>query len=503
MKQTKIFTVQFTGIASFAQERIFLDEQVRFSSQIAIYNEVTALRVVRGSLSLDRLSQAVRSVLNKHKILRTSLIYNDDDGTLHQFITNKHNTFIITAEQTFASDDELQNIIYQITINPNLFDLSNGRVFHCQILRHQMGSNENTNKEFITNPDVLIIAFHHAAFDRSSFPIFLNDLWYACTSTTAWCDDDESLQYIDYTVCERIMDMRASREFWHMQLEGYNLECGLSLPVDRHRLSSDHRSGVASVVQISFDQEISTSFLNYSSAHQATPFQLGLATFYAFLYRLSHGQTVLCISCLNANRYRSELQNIIGMFVSTLPYPVELDSDWSFDGLVQHVQEKCLAILEHSHYPLQNILADFHLNQSTVPFLDILFDFITISSNIDQLSVDAATLEQLSFRQPSEVAKFDFMLTFVYNPTSNDNKLSFHLCNSRDLFNETTIAIIGQRFKHLFEQFLLSTSSLNQTDTSISLISKLDLILPEEFNEVEDIVFYRQLNVIDEGMFIH
>ena len=376
--------MQFTGIASFAQERIFLDEQVRFSSQTAIYNEVTALRIVRGSLSLDRLSQAVRSVLNKHRILRTSLIYNNDDGTLHQCIIDKHNTFTLATEQIFESEDELQNIIYQITINPNLFELSNGRVFHCEILRHQMGSNRNTDNEFIADFDVLIIVFHHAAFDRSSSPIFLNDLCYAYTNTTPSFDDDELLQYIDYSVCERLIDMRTSREFWYLQLEGYNLEGRLSLPVDRHRLPTDQRSGVASVVEISFDQEILTSFLNYASSHKVTPFQLGLATIYTFLCRLSHGQSDLCISCLNANRYRTELQNIMGMFVSTLPYRIQLDSHWSFDELVEHVREKCLSILEHSHYPLQHILADFHLNQSSVPFLEILFDFITISSNIDE-----------------------------------------------------------------------------------------------------------------------
>ncbi|CAF4473440.1 unnamed protein product, partial [Adineta steineri] len=44
---------------------------------------------------------------------------------------------------------------------------------------------------------------------------------------------------------------------------------------------------------------------------------------------------------------------MIGMFVSTLPYRLQLDSDWSFDELVEHVQKKCLSILEHSHYPLQ------------------------------------------------------------------------------------------------------------------------------------------------------
>ncbi|CAF4316393.1 unnamed protein product, partial [Adineta steineri] len=89
------------GIASFAQERIFLDQQVRFSSDIAIYNELSTLQVVQGSLSLNRSLQVFRYVLNKHKILRTSLIFNNNDGTLKQCITDIHKTFTITMNQTF------------------------------------------------------------------------------------------------------------------------------------------------------------------------------------------------------------------------------------------------------------------------------------------------------------------------------------------------------------------------------------------------------------------
>ena len=130
---------------------------------------------------------------------------------------------------------------------------------------------------------------------------------------------------------------------------------------------------------------MTTAFLNYASSHQLTPFQLGLATFYAFLYKLTHHQNDLCISCLNANRYRPELQNIMGMFVATLPYRMQLDSQWSFDELVNYVRERCLSLLEHSYYPLQHILADCHLTQSTALFLETVFDFTTLPSQLNEI----------------------------------------------------------------------------------------------------------------------
>ena len=492
-----------TGSASFAQERIFLDEQVRFSSDIAVYNELIALQVVHGLLSLNRLSQAFRYVLNKHKILRTSLMFNNYDGILRQCITDLYKTFTITMNQTFENNNELRDIIYQRTINPTLFDLSTGRVFHAEILRHHTSLNENANdnNELITNPDVLLIAFHHAAFDRTSFSIFFNDLCLAYNTNAISIEDDESLQYIDYSIYERLIDMTASREFWYLQLEEYNLESRLLLPADRHRLSNDHRSNSASVTHISFDNEISQSFLDYASIHHVTQFQLGLSVLYAFLFKLTHGENDLCISCLNANRYKSELQNIMGMFVSTLPYRVEVDSQWSFDEVVKYVRDKCLSILEHSHYPLQNILADFHLTQSNVSFLETIYDFRTISSHSDELSLDGASFKQVSFEQSFDVAKFDFMLTFIYNPMLENNRLAFRLTCSHDLFDEITVTNMGRRLEHYLQQLFSLKENMNRNDTCSTSISKFNLILPEETQEMENTVFCRQSHIINEGMF--
>ncbi|CAF1085950.1 unnamed protein product [Adineta steineri] len=459
IKATQWYTLHINeGIASFAQERIYLDEQVRFSSDIAIYNELSTLQVVEGSLSFNRLSQAFRYVLNKHKILCTSLVFNNDDGILKQYITDVHDTFTITVNQTFQNENELRDIIYQTTINPMLFDLSTGRVFHAEILRHQISLNENENNsnEFIMNSDILLIAFHHAAFDRASRSVFFNDLCLAYNTNATSIEDDESLQYIDYSIHERLIDMTTSREFWHLQLKAHNLESRLSLPVDRHRLSNDNRSSSASVTQISFDNKSSQLFLDYASVHHVTPFQLGLSILYAFLFKLTHGENDLCISCLNANRYKFELQNTVGMFVSTLPYRIQLDPHLPFHDLVEYS---------------------------------------------DELSLDGTSLKQVSFEQSFEVAKFDFMLTFIFDPLLENNRLSFRLSCSHDLFDESTVTNIDRRLECFLQQRFPSNQTINQVDTCFTFISKFDLILPEETQQIQDIVFCRQSYIMNEGMF--
>ncbi|CAF3873126.1 unnamed protein product [Adineta steineri] len=486
------------GIASYAQERMFLNEKMRYSGEIAIYNELGILQVAKGSLSVYRLSQALRYVISKHKTLRTSLVFNEEDSILKQSITDKNLTFTLAADQAVEDEADLHNIISQISTNPNLFDLSSGRVFYCQILRQQRTPDEDHDKEMIKNSDVLIIGFHHIAIDQSGISIFLNDLCNNYNSNRTWLDDEESLQYIDYSIHERLIDMTPSREFWRSQLNGYNQECRLALPVDRHCLYSDQRSGYASIAHISFDNEILTSFFDYASSHQVTPFQLCLATFYTFLFKLAYRQNDLCISCLNANQYRAELQNMIGTFFSSSPYRLQVDSDWSFDEVVEHVREKCVSILEHSHYPLQHILTDSQLERSNVPFNETGLNFITFPEKT-QWSIDTAMLQQLPIQQSYGAAKFDFVLTCFYNPTSDESKLSFRLTCSRDLFDEPTAVVVIQRLKHLSNQLFSSKLTSNEINPSLTSISKLSLILPIEAQEIENTVFCRKQNIVNEA----
>ncbi|CAF4409409.1 unnamed protein product, partial [Adineta steineri] len=171
---------------------------------------------------------------------------------------------------------------------------------------------------------------------------------------------------------------------------------------------------------------------------------------------------------------------------------------WSFDEVVRHVREKCLSILEHSHYPLQHILSDNQSSQSNVSFLETMFDFISVSKGVEHLCLNDTNLEQLSLEQSAEVSKFDFSLTFEYNPLSDNKRLSCRFLCSSDLFEKSTISSIAQKFQYMFEQVFPTESSNTSTIDMSSSINKLSLILPEEAEEMELVVFHRLENIVNE-----
>ena len=462
------------GPASFAQERIYLDQQVRFSSgkrdghSVAAYNELTVLRVATGELSVARLRRALRWVLAKHPTLRTSLDFDPTEALLIQRIRQHHETFDFAPERIFDNDDQLDLFLGQLNRDPSLFDLARGHVFYCQLLRQQL-PNQCSNNDLLTAHDVIVTAFHHAAFDRSSRQIFFQDLSVVYNREAPLAMDVNALQYIDYSTHERQLDMTTSHDFWRAQLDGYDLERGLVLPFDRHRLSTNERSGRPCIVDFTLSEQLTRSFLAYASSQSVTPFQLGLAVFYAFLFKLSNGQQDLCIASINANRYRAELRDIIGMFVATLPYRIQLDSSATFKQLVGQVRDLCLSILEHSHYPLQRIIGSQH----TPAFLETMFDFITVTPDIERVDLDGAVLEPVSSEKVDHVAKFDMMLTFVHNPSTG---MSFSLICSQDLFDQSTVQTLADRFSCLLHRLFDSTA---MTVTKQSLC-QLSIILPKE-----------------------
>ena len=102
-----------------------------------------------------------------------------------------------------------------------------------------------------------------------------------------------------------------------------------------------------------------------------------------------------------------------------------------------------------------------------------------------------------------QVAKFDFSLTFIYDSTCDTDRLSCIFQCSHDLFDETSVAILTRRFKHLLEEIFSLNRSVDRIDTCYAPISTFDVSLPEEFRELEVIVFCRQANVMNEGMYLY
>jgi len=107
------------------------------------------------------------------------------------------------------------------------------------------------------------------------------------------------------------MSMTGANMFWLDALHGCKLDQSLSLPYDHYRLSDEYRTGRGTSVSFDFGADLSQTFLSCAVSNNTTLEQLILASYYAFLFKLTNGERDLCIGINIDGRYKEELMSVI------------------------------------------------------------------------------------------------------------------------------------------------------------------------------------------------
>ncbi|CAF3799439.1 unnamed protein product [Adineta steineri] len=402
----------------------------------------------------------------------------------HEDNNNKNNIFSI-IESTYETDEQLHEILHDEKRNPRLFGLAQGLVFRCHLVYYKQISPNH----LLSHKDLLIFNFHHALFDFPSMEVFHHDLNEAYTAGQLSYDDNTNLRYLDYAVIEQQMPMTGASMFWLDTLHDCKLDQPLSLPFDRHRLSNEHRTGRGTSISFDFGQDLSHDFLIQASSNNISLEYLALATYYVFLFKLTNGETDLCIGINTHGRYRDELSSIIGMFVNAIPLRYQLDPHLSFHKVTKQVQDTMINCMKYSYFPLQRILNQ-HPNISNPVFLDTSFEFISsmIKDEEDEIMIGDSRLSLLPFSikisEDEIMSKFDFILSFQHD--LNRNEFSCTIDASLDLFNAETVCIISQRLQTmLHQQFTTFDCTTNKPIYELSLILSNERYLMQSLNNTQ------------------
>ncbi|UJR17611.1 hypothetical protein I4U23_004507 [Adineta vaga] len=452
------------GEASYAQERIWLDEQMRFSKEdennrLAIYNMPYLYKIRKDhgkEISIDYLRRSLEFLLEKHSVLRTALIYSSKDNCLKQRIQPLTSTCYIFEMTTIVDDyeNELRKILNNEQTT-NYFNLKQGLVFRCHLI-----------KQVKNNDDYIIFNIHHIAFDGYSFDIFLNDFQMVFYHEKFHLSE-QSLNYIDYAQYERQMNMIQAKDFWLKLLNENSTEYNqLSLPYDYHLKSSKkQRSGFGSFVKIDLDEKLINEMIIYSNQYKLTLFQLCLTCYFIFLFKLIHNEKHICLHLIHANRYRQELETMIGMFVNILPCHIQIQPQETFDKTMKQIRNIVINIMEYSYLPYQEIVEIYREKQILISeIIPFLFNSLSNTETFSLMNNDTNELF---------ISKFDFLLTINFDSYENTMNCLFQY--SSDLFKHSTIEQISQRFEIFLKQIFTSTFNKQQQ----SMI-ELSLILPYE-----------------------
>ncbi|MFZ2173425.1 MAG: amino acid adenylation domain-containing protein, partial [Rhodococcus sp. (in: high G+C Gram-positive bacteria)] len=330
---------------------------------------------------------AAAGLLARHPNLRTAFVY-DDHGVPAQLVVDE--VELPWREVDLTSHGDVESELGQLLDEDRStrFDLETPPLLRMTLLR--------------TAPQqyVLAITNHHIILDGWSIPLLVRELLlrYAADGAPAGMATDgapagllEPPSYRTYLEWLASRDRFASARAWERALEGFE-EPTLVAP----KASAAHY-GVPGEVDITLPARVVDGLMAVTRRLGTTMNTVIQAAWGVFLSRyLSRDDVVFGATVSGRPPQLSGVENMLGLFINTLPVRVRMDPDESFTQLLTRLQEEQASLLDHHHLGLGEIQSHAGLGN--------LFDTLSV---FESYPVDTSGLDENTDIAGMRVAALD------------------------------------------------------------------------------------------------
>jgi amino acid adenylation domain-containing protein len=412
---------------SFAQQRLwFLDQLAPKSPQ---YNIPAALHL-SGPLDVNGFHRSLHAIVQRHEVLRGRFI--PENGRPVQVVASGTPLPLPLVDlrglPATARQEEAVRLATQEARRP--FSVTDGPLIRAGLIR--IDDDEH----------IALLTMHHIVSDGWSTTILtreLSILYNAFTGGEPGGLPPLPVQYADYASWQRNR-LQGERievllQFWRERLDGP--PSVLNLPTDRPRPAMETYQGA----RLSFDlpRTLSEKLKDLARDHAATLFMVLLAAFRVLLHRYT-GQEEIFIGTPVANRDRSELQGLIGLFANTLVMRNDVVGDPPFIELLHQERSATIDALAHQELPFEVLVEKLRPERSLSfsPLFQVMFALQ--EDPVRGLELPGLHCRLVEIDQGT--AKFDLTLFM----TVQEDRLNGMFEYNRDLFDNETIAGMAGHF---------------------------------------------------------
>ncbi|MGF1676917.1 MAG: condensation domain-containing protein, partial [Rivularia sp. (in: cyanobacteria)] len=438
---------------SFAQKRLWFLDQLQPES--SAYNIPFSLHLT-GSLNIIALAQSLNQIIQRHEVLRSSFTVIKEESIQQVYPKLKLEFPLIDLQllPTQQQEQQVKQLIKETSTQP--FNLSYTPLFRTKLIK--LNGNEY----------VLLFTMHHIISDYFSMRLLIRELAtiYQSLSKGETAQLPElSIQYGDYATWEQEWLKSPKRsvqlEYWQKNLANYPPL--LALPTDYPRPPVQRFRGARKSFALS--QELSNAIKNFSQGQNTTLFMTLLAAFNILLYRYSNQEDILIGSTITNRENRTEISNLIGLFVNNLIFRTNLSGNPSFGDFLQQVREVTLNAYANQDLPYEYLVEQLQpeRNLSYNPLFQVMF----ILHNTPTQTIDLSGLSLKYLELEYETSRFDLSLDMYETASGLTGIFEYNT----DLFAVATIERIIGHFQILLQAIITNPEQK---------ISKLPLLTPAE-----------------------
>ncbi|GAA1606701.1 hypothetical protein GCM10009804_73410 [Kribbella hippodromi] len=433
--------------ATFDQQRLFFIDRLSPGTTSYTVNWLIPLPTY---IEPAIVSTALHELIKRHEPLRTT--FREADGQVWQVIAPDCPITLPELDFSDLSEAECEQRakaeIREWWDQP--FDLSTGPLLRAELIK------------LSSTDQVVVLSAHHTVFDGYSIGVFGQEFLQLCR---ALADEVPAalqplqVQYADYAVWQQhwlqedLLDFHL--DYWKEQLaDAPEL---LTLPTDFPRPEEQRFTGEFLNRQLS--AELTEQLAQLSREHQVTQYITMLSSFAVLLSRYS-GQDVVVIGVPIADRYRAELQPLVGFLVSTVALCVDLRGNPSFEDVLDQVRRKLFDAQSHQDIPIERLVEALRPVRSLGhnPVFQVMFadESLPMLDHASALAQPQPWMRELAEQGMSVgVSRFDLTLMIQSAPEG----LRFGFEYSTDLFAEPTVARMADHFELLLQSVLVHPES--------------------------------------------
>lgn len=425
------------------QHRLYFVHQLDKKS--LAYNTPRVIRL-EGKLDHDKLTESVSALESRHHSLRATFAQEGKEP-----VQKVHPVGFLKPEFQHLDEDIAIQEKAKSLVKP--FDLEKGPIVRIVIL------------EASEEDHYLFLDMHHIITDGTSHNLIVRDFLHFYKGLDL---PELPIQYEDYAEWlhqdAQLKSLEEQKKFW---LEQYREEpVMLDIPTDFPR--PEERSFKGDVYEFPMSRNETSKLKKLSEAKGVTPYVLMLSVYKLFLSKLCNQKDIVIGSPTAGRRY-PELENLIGMFINTLPIRSSVKPHHTFDEFLEEIQQLVISSFDNQDVPLDELIDELKLERETGrnPLFDVEFVFKSFEDevfDIDGLKYTPIQLEQNT--------AFDILLSVF----ETNDQLYFRWEYTKELFSEATVAKFSTFFINLMNQIFEDTNLTLSQYHFLDEVTRSDLL---------------------------
>ncbi|MEO1049763.1 MAG: amino acid adenylation domain-containing protein [Bacteroidota bacterium] len=383
-----------------------------------------------GALDEDQFVTAVKQLVQRHEVLRTSFVMEDSKPKqkIHDFAACGFEVVRLDWSAQNDTEEKVQQMMAEEKDRP--FDLMQGPLISCHLIK------------LADDKFFFIVSLHHIISDGWSVEVMLKEI---ISSYKGDKLQPLNLQYKDYAAWQLEQQeegsFQESRNFWLEQFSGDLpvLELPTSYPRPKEKNFKGHTK------RYNLGSELTHQLKDLSAGQNTSLFTVLLSMSKVLLYRYT-GQDDIIIGTAVAGRNHSDLEDQIGFYVNTIALRTQLQGSWSFVQLLEAVKSTTLNAYTHEDYPFDALVEELNITRdlSRSPLFDIMIEMQSTAEIEDILTEQLDGVQVKEYSEDDTVSKFDVMIYFW----EKGNDIVMEMEYDTALFSEEWV----DRFAHHFTQ---------------------------------------------------